>query len=302
MKLVVATHTGSGTEIVRTLVEHLDGYLVPVHTTLQARELDFDRLILLGGADISPRWYGETIDGAWGVDYVRDEIEWALIRRALNNRIPTLGICRGHQMLATASGGSLYQNIGHSHLIAGGHALKDVKTSVARYLPSHKVNSLHHQAIRHVPTGFQVAARSEDGCIESIFRPGYLGVQFHPEFLIEREIRWIKLFQWFMDGLDMRQPPQPHRVQIVTTKPKAIEAPAEDRRYPLSRIHRGWRDTSWKPNRGAWDDDETGLSSRYSATTHRTGAIHQDVTLTDTEAEIEAMCDRAIKAYEACPE
>ena len=63
--------------------------------------------------------------------------------------------------------------------------------------PACRVNSLHHQAVKTVPAGMQVMALSQDGLIESIWRPGVLGVQFHPELLVETDRTWERLFRWF---------------------------------------------------------------------------------------------------------
>lgn len=107
-------------------------------------------------------------------------------------------------MLAVAHGGTLYQDIfsftGNDHPSMYDHELT-VKTTLRRHIPTNRVNSLHHQAVRVVPAGFEVLARSkEDGIIESIYRPGYLGVQFHPELMYPSDKRWLKLFDWWYAG------------------------------------------------------------------------------------------------------
>ncbi len=118
--------------------------------------------------------------------------------------VPIMGICRGHQMLAISCGGSLYQDIqqetGRRHTFYT-HPLHSVKLPLKRHLASETVNSLHHQAVKTVPPGFEVMAYAPDGTVEAIWRPGMLGVQFHPELMIQQNAKWEKLFRWFLEGL-----------------------------------------------------------------------------------------------------
>ena len=80
--------------------------------------------------------------------------------------------------------------------------MKQVKAPLAVQLPTLTVNSYHHQAVRVVPHGFTVAARAADGIVEAIYRPGGLGVQWHPELLYAMDRRWQALFRWwYVDGL-----------------------------------------------------------------------------------------------------
>ena len=169
-----------------------------------------DGLIMTGGEDFDPlKWYGEEPVRALGeVVPERDEYDVKLMRAAVANGIPVLGICRGEQLLAVAFGGSLWQDIpsqvpssivkhrqGPTSGSFGTHSINIEKGSVlARLLGKEKavVNSFHHQAIKDVPKGFRVIARSADGIIEAVEREGkvqghadggawILGVQFHPE-------------------------------------------------------------------------------------------------------------------------
>jgi putative glutamine amidotransferase len=172
----------------------------------QARAVDFDALILLGGQDIGPSWYGEQRTYAQRPDRRRDHIEWALVRRALTAEVPSIGICRGHQMLAVAAGGTLAQDMirqGVTSRHPNQHPLAVALAPLCAYLPEGDliVNSYHHQAVIRVPDDFQTAALAPDGVIEAIWRPGALGVQWHPELMADADPRWRKLFAWFLDGL-----------------------------------------------------------------------------------------------------
>ena len=202
----IVTHPGTGTETVRRIVSEQGGTLHVVTRKEEAAMIPFDGLILLGGADINPFFYGESNRDTENISRDRDIVEWLLVRRAITADVPILGICRGHQMLAVASGGSLYQDIetetGLRHSRGYTHKLSGVDKPLAGRLPTWTVNSLHHQAVKTVPYGFKVTACSKDGIIESIWRPGALGVQWHPELMIGSDKRWIKLFHWFFEGLD----------------------------------------------------------------------------------------------------
>ncbi len=180
-------------------------YLIPGPGDAQGAEsyaADLDGLVLAGGVDVSPGSYGETpIKPEWAGDAVRDAYELALTRAFLAADKPILGICRGHQLLNVALGGSLYQDILHQVDGALVHRDKDVYDRnahtivfqegtdwVGRLTPAAraKVNSVHHQAIKGLGDGLVVDARSEeDGVIEAVTRPGAVfvrGVQWHPEF------------------------------------------------------------------------------------------------------------------------
>lgn len=200
--LTVATHTGTATDTIVSILRALNARvkIISKHEASLAEE--FDALLLLGGNDIMPFFYGEKNRFGRNFHRKRDLVELTLVRRALADGKPIMGICRGHQMIAVAAGGSLYQDITleaqrlHHHI----HMLK-IDKPLDKYVPTASVNSLHHQAVKTVPHGFQVVARSMDSIIESIWRPGILGVQWHPELLYAQDQRWIKLFEWFVEGL-----------------------------------------------------------------------------------------------------
>lgn len=202
----IATYPGTGTEIVARVMRSMGDTVIQITNLRIARTAPFDALILLGGADISPLFYGEVPTHCHGIDRNRDAVEWTLVRRALDRQVPIMGICRGHQMLAVASGGSLYQDIESMgatdhHPFGFVHRLARVEQPLAARLPTTLVNSLHHQAIRTVPAGFEVLAYSKDAIVEAIWRPGALGVQFHPELLCTQDRRWAGLFEWLHQGL-----------------------------------------------------------------------------------------------------
>lgn len=169
-----------------------------------------DALVVTGGAfDVDPGLYGETERHATvTLKEGRTAAELAMVRGALARDMPVLGICGGQQLLAVALGGSLIQHIpdtvenaleheqpnprdepGHEIRLVGGTLLHRIAQT-----ESMRVNSAHHQAVR-TPGRFAVVnATAPDGVIEGIEDPRYafcLGVQWHPEFLIDPADRRI---------------------------------------------------------------------------------------------------------------
>ena len=159
-----------------------------------------DGLVLSGGIDVDPSLYGRAPHPKLGrVDRGRDDFELALTREALARDLPILAICRGHQVLNVATGGTLVQDIPSelkgavTHDAAGrrtrrSHAVEVVEASrLAGILGAGtlSVNSFHHQAIDELGAGLSVSARCPgDGLIEGVemkARAFVIGVQWHPE-------------------------------------------------------------------------------------------------------------------------
>lgn len=202
-RLRIATCTGTGLSVVKATLSTLGARVEVIESNRAAHEVRMDGLILLGGADIGPQYYGQRNLHCSGMDSARDAREWVLVRRALELGVPIMGICRGCQMIAAACGGSLWQDLAEQARIphVGRHHGIYAEPLLRAHIPSERVNSLHHQAIKAVPRGFEVLAVSTDGVIEAIYAPGILGVQFHPELLIREEPKWGRLFRWFVAGL-----------------------------------------------------------------------------------------------------
>jgi putative glutamine amidotransferase len=185
-----------------------------------SRMLDgIDGLIMTGGEDIDPlKWFGEEpIPGQGQIVPERDSFDIALIRMAVERDLPLLGICRGHQLLNVAFGGTLYQDIPsqvkgslvkhrqQAPRYYGTHTINIEKGSLLHKqigLEKVAVNSYHHQAVKDIAPGFKVTARSADGIIEAIEKIGskrVFGVQFHPEGFTASNIdTFLGIFQYLV--------------------------------------------------------------------------------------------------------
>jgi putative glutamine amidotransferase len=188
----------SDDDLLRTILDRLDGILFP------------------GGADLAPAQYGEDpIPGLNVVEAARDHTELRLARWAFERDLPTLGICRGQQLLNVALGGTLHQDLRVQGVTDTDHSDADGRARSAlvhrvRIEPGSRlaglvgsteveVNSLHHQGLKRVAPGLQVVGCSEDGVIEAVEARDsrfLVAVQWHPEEL--RELPWVhRLFQGF---------------------------------------------------------------------------------------------------------
>jgi gamma-glutamyl-gamma-aminobutyrate hydrolase PuuD len=166
---------------------------------------DMQGLLLVEGEDIEPKRFKATRDNYKHIQKthaLKDEIEIKLIRHALRNKLPILGICRGSQLINVVCGGTLYgdvqkekksrlKHINFDHYDTYRHPISiDSKTPLRewyrrRTLP---VNSYHHQGIRDLALRFKSMAVAEDGLVEAYYDPKedfVVGLQFHPERLLE---------------------------------------------------------------------------------------------------------------------
>lgn len=181
-----------------------------------------DGVLLSGGDDVQPEIYLETVPTLLrrtvkAVDARRDVHELLLIREVFLQRKPLLAICRGHQLLNVALGGTLLVDIARQRPEALEHCRLDRKDRVV-----HKaalttdsllskmtgkrtlgVNSTHHQAIDRVALPLRVTATGPDGIVEALeltktergLLPYLVAVQFHPERLYERYPEFLEIFR-----------------------------------------------------------------------------------------------------------
>lgn len=149
---------------------------------------DCDGLLLTGGYDIDPAFYGQENHACYHVDPVKDREEIALVHQFLSLGRPIFGICRGHQILNVALGGDMIQHIpDHAQLDSGVDEIHMVTAEhdFMRRLYGERfaVNSAHHQIIGRLGDGLRVTCKSDEGYIEGILHENgkAFGVQFHPE-------------------------------------------------------------------------------------------------------------------------
>ena len=139
-----------------------------------------DGFVLIGGDDINPKLYNEENKGSVDIDDEIDSWEMTIIRQALINRKPIMGICRGLQLLNVYFGGSLIQDFpnhrGDDHEI-------HLVTPYVLFPQKAMVNTFHHQVIDRLAEGFEVIYQATDGVIEMIHHKELpiVAVQFHPE-------------------------------------------------------------------------------------------------------------------------
>lgn len=183
--------------ILNELMEHIDG------------------LLMTGGGDIHPSYFNEDpIEELGLVDSIRDIYDITLIKIAAKKSIPTLGICRGEQLINVAFGGTLYQDlpsqyecgclIQHRDTIHDIYPLPDTWIANISSSQAFETNTFHHQAVKDLAPEFSATAHSRDGVVEVIEsntgKPIW-GVQFHPERMLTNNCDSIahRIFEFFIN-------------------------------------------------------------------------------------------------------
>lgn len=173
--------------------------------------------LLTGGQDVSPKLYGEEAVSKCGVPCeTRDNMERFLLKLAVEEDKPALGICRGIQFMNAAFGGTLYQDIPtqydtytvhcqqppydipiHNVTIVENSPLYEVVNELELH-----VNSYHHQAVKVLSDKLKPMAYSEDGLIEAVYVPDkkfVWAVQWHPELNFKVEKSSSDIFKRFVE-------------------------------------------------------------------------------------------------------
>lgn len=194
--------------------------LVEQEDILRAVYERIDGLLLAGGGDVLPIYYGEEPHERLGTtDPLRDHVEIPLVRWAAADGKPILGICRGIQVLNVALGGTLYQDIEAQISTTIPHEISynrqdwtylahevrlDPESRLAHLLgaPNIQTNSLHHQSVKDLAPSLQVVGWSPDGVVEAVEGTNghfMIGVQCHPEALQgDTDPRWQAMFAAFV--------------------------------------------------------------------------------------------------------
>jgi putative glutamine amidotransferase len=177
-----------------------------------------DGLLLAGGGDIEPARYGAADHPAqYGTDPARDELELELARAAVRLEVPTLGICRGVQLLNVAFGGTLAQHLPDrdgllEHRNEAKQAMHDVEVAAGSRLAAAlgqataSCLSHHHQGLDRLGEGFRPVAWAPDGVVEGIERDrGWtVGVLWHPESTAQRDPVQHRLLASFVEAASRR--------------------------------------------------------------------------------------------------
>lgn len=212
---ICAVEDAGGVPLIVPLLRHEE--------VLRQLYVRLDGLLLTGGPDVHPRHYGEEVRPACGrIDELLDRVELALLRWALDDDLPVLGICRGMQLLNVVCGGTLYQDLPSEYPGALDHRPADGRTALVHELrvqpgtrlavllgtTALRTNSTHHQAVKDLAAGLVASAHAEDGVIEGLEHPGkafVLGVQSHPEELYAQHPPYARLFAALVDAARPRR-------------------------------------------------------------------------------------------------
>ena len=209
---------------------YLDGLIqagaIPIVLPFTQDEKELEQLVNLcdgflftGGHDVSPELYHEKPDEKLqAVCPKRDVMEGIILRKAIEQDKPVLGICRGIQFINAFLGGTLWQDIptqcpsqtehhqqppydqpSHEVTVEKGSPLYDClgEERIA-------VNSCHHQGIRNLAPSLKTMAAAPDGMVEAVYMPGkrfLWAVQWHPEFSHLTDERSRKVFRAFVQSM-----------------------------------------------------------------------------------------------------
>lgn len=205
-------------------IEHAGGLpiLIPIlhdFSMLDTLLPRLDGLLLSGGVDIDPAVYGEAPHPLSDQpEKELDEIELKLASWALQEDVPTLGVCRGMQVLNVALGGTLYQDINDLCPDSLRHSRRDQSRDylahLVNVLPGSRVeqllgsgpfmvNSLHHQAVHKPGRDVVISGTADDGIPEMLEVRGrrfIVAAQFHPEEIYRKEAASARLFAGFVQA------------------------------------------------------------------------------------------------------
>lgn len=203
---------------------------IPLVLPLEVSQEDLSRLtdtldgfLFTGGPDVHPFLFGEDTHAHCGnVSPLRDNMELALLPLVMKAKKPILGICRGIQLINIGLGGTIYQDLtsqwketfpvahsqpfdyhtpSHTVMVRPGTRLASLTGLLNG--GTIRVNSMHHQAVKDAAVGLSVSATASGGLVEALEMPDYpylLAVQWHPEYLWERDCSAAALFKDFVNA------------------------------------------------------------------------------------------------------
>lgn len=171
---------------------------------------DIAGLIIGGGNDIDPAIYGGDVSKGRSVDPQRDKYELEMLELAAKRGLPVMGICRGAQLINVQAGGTLVSDLrehrvhtsNRGTLLPRKHVRITPGSRLAEFVGGEttRVNSLHHQAVDKTGDGLVVSACDRDDIVQAIENtsgPLRIGVQWHPEYMPQRNDQ-RRLFRYFV--------------------------------------------------------------------------------------------------------
>lgn len=231
-RILVTTSTGHGTELQRVdaltgrnysqSVVNAGGLPLMVATLepgLAGAYLDaVDGVLFTGGVDIHPERFGQQPHRDLGsIDAERDAFEFTLYAEARRRGLPVMGVCRGHQLINVAEGGTLHQHLS-AEITPQGHGQKAMRgelhhtvtleagsrIAVAFGKDSVMTNSYHHQSVNRLAPTLRGSARTADGLVEAVegtTGAWLLGVQWHPEMSQAQHPEQLAPFRAFIQAV-----------------------------------------------------------------------------------------------------
>lgn len=183
---------------------------------------EFDGLLLPGGIDLNPVLFGEELNPATEYDDALDALQIGAFNRFLAAGLPIFGICRGHQLINVALGGSLIQDLptgaAHKRNAADEDSVHLCEAEAGSFVAAlygqrFAVNSSHHQGVARPGNGLRTVLRAEDGVVEALEHESLpiWSVQFHPERMCFARLRedtvdGSLLFRFFLEKCENRNP------------------------------------------------------------------------------------------------
>ncbi len=178
-----------------------------------------DGLVLPGGTDIAPAFWGSDVPPTQETDWDRDDLERLLLERALAAGIPVLGVCRGMQMINVALGGTLHEHLEHSAVAPADYGtFADVHRHTVEVQPGSRLARIvgercealciHHQSPARIGRGLRAVAHAADGVIEAIESEDamrfLIGVLWHPEHLAAESPEQLRVYRALVEGAHER--------------------------------------------------------------------------------------------------
>lgn len=191
----------AGTESLTNYIDALKENDIEVIATLDVDEaIKCDGLLLPGGGDIDPVYYGEEMNGSDEPDRELDKAQRDILDAFVKAKKPILGICRGMQLINIYFGGSLHQDLVTRDIHTRKndndsiHSVKSVEEGnlfEKFYGKTFNINSAHHQGAKKLGKGLKEVLRSEDGVCEAVIHEELpiIATQFHPERMSYKQRR-----------------------------------------------------------------------------------------------------------------